>query len=31
MTGIEGLKEKLSRLCLKAMAEQLEDVFEMAS
>lgn len=31
MTGIEGLKEKLSRLRLKAMTEQLEDVLEMAS
>lgn len=31
MTGIEGLKEKLSQLRLKAMAVQLEDVLEMAS
>ncbi len=31
MTGIEGLKEKLRQLRLKAMTEQLEDVLEMAS
>ncbi len=31
MTGIEGLKEKLSQLRLKAMAVQLEDALDMAS
>jgi DNA replication protein DnaC len=31
MTGIEGLKEKLSQLRLKAMAMQLEDALDMAS
>ena len=31
MTGIEGLKDKLKELRLKAMTEQLEDVLEMAS
>jgi DNA replication protein DnaC len=31
MTGIEGLKEKLSQLRLKAMAVQLEDTLDMAS
>lgn len=31
MTGIEGLKEKLSQLRLKAMTVQLEDALDMAS